>query len=829
MAAISEDIANSSIPPPTQALIDKADLETGSVFAIDPVQPRILPQYIPLSKHNSSNTQEIFIDSILKQDIQNSTGETPSNFIVSTPSLSSNTLPSQGSAATNTQDPFADLSTYITELIEKTSSTESTLSNVAVNGLEGTTKLSYAIQEILIQSGQTKEKLNISTKAQFIRLEKQLVDINQCCQLLKTHLHDLNATRIDILGRLVTPSTMDRIANMKSTVKVILPHQRHEQSGGHSNHGSIAPQTRASVAVTSLDSQESDAFLDMGIFPKTGLAAANHVSMAPVAPKMFAKLPKEVTDANLPKPELMRLSALYELIETEADYCRDLMTMINFHRAQLRESKIVSEQDSTALFSNIDQLLLANQGLLAKLKARRDLNPIVQEIGDVIADSANALKVYSIYAANYPAAMKLAYSLQGRPEVKEMMQKWMNNPEVRGLSLESFLIKPVQRICKYPLLLRELEKHTERAGNTVDQANLRAAAEKIEAVVTLVNEATRTAEEKQRILNLESNIESPIPLGFADKKHIKDGPLLRLAGGKTKERYVLLFTDMLLICKSQKSPGKYELESGYSLAELLPRQEFKDTVKSRGINIVTLSVITSDDKDTIVFASSNDEDRLKWIDAFTVAFKDITEEHRSAVRSTMNSNMLKQPSFNESGGLTFRATAKKGKGNIGRTIAIGAGSSMLRKQAAARASLMENWMSSPTPNAVVLSEPEIVEVGGEIYKRAFAATGHIYYFSTQTHKSIWKLPDGYTIVENCAVTSANGTEPHNPDLDGNQMAFDIEEEEGMILNLVEGYPMWRCVDRGDGMPYFFNINTQETRWEHPKVLIAEGENTNALA
>ncbi|KAJ8331299.1 hypothetical protein QVD99_001585 [Batrachochytrium dendrobatidis] len=829
MAAISEDIANSSIPPPTQALIDKADLETGSVFAIDPVQPRILPQYIPLSKHNSSNTQEIFIDSILKQDIQNSTGETPSNFIVSTPSLSSNTLPSQGSAATNTQDPFADLSTYITELIEKTSSTESTLSNVAVNGLEGTTKLSYAIQEILIQSGQTKEKLNISTKAQFIRLEKQLVDINQCCQLLKTHLHDLNATRIDILGRLVTPSTMDRITNMKSTVKVILPYQRHEQSGGHSNHGSIAPQTRASVAVTSLDSQESDAFLDMGIFPKTGLAAANHVSMAPVAPKMFAKLPKEVTDANLPKPELMRLSALYELIETEADYCRDLMTMINFHRAQLRESKIVSEQDSTALFSNIDQLLLANQGLLAKLKARRDLNPIVQEIGDVIADSANALKVYSIYAANYPAAMKLAYSLQGRPEVKEMMQKWMNNPEVRGLSLESFLIKPVQRICKYPLLLRELEKHTERAGNTVDQANLRAAAEKIEAVVTLVNEATRTAEEKQRILNLESNIESPIPLGFADKKHIKDGPLLRLAGGKTKERYVLLFTDMLLICKSQKSPGKYELESGYSLAELLPRQEFKDTVKSRGINIVTLSVITSDDKDTIVFASSNDEDRLKWIDAFTVAFKDITEEHRSAVRSTMNSNMLKQPSFNESGGLTFRATAKKGKGNIGRTIAIGAGSSMLRKQAAARASLMENWMSSPTPNAVVLSEPEIVEVGGEIYKRAFAATGHIYYFSTQTHKSIWKLPDGYTIVENCAVTSANGTEPHNPDLDGNQMAFDIEEEEGMILNLVEGYPMWRCVDRGDGMPYFFNINTQETRWEHPKVLIAEGENTNALA
>jgi hypothetical protein len=44
--------------------------------------------------------------------------------------------------------------------------------------------------------------------------------------------------------------------------------------------------------------------------------------------KLFAKLPKQIVESGLVKPELMRLSAVYELIETELDYCKDLQTMI---------------------------------------------------------------------------------------------------------------------------------------------------------------------------------------------------------------------------------------------------------------------------------------------------------------------------------------------------------------------------------------------------------------------------------------------------------------------------------------------------------------------
>jgi hypothetical protein len=50
------------------------------------------------------------------------------------------------------------------------------------------------------------------------------------------------------------------------------------------------------------------------------------------------------------------------------------------------------------------------------------------------------------------------------------VQKAQNKPQCRKLDLKSFLIKPVQRICQYPLLLQELLKHTPDAHQ--DRANV---------------------------------------------------------------------------------------------------------------------------------------------------------------------------------------------------------------------------------------------------------------------------------------------------------------------------------------------------------------------
>ena len=78
--------------------------------------------------------------------------------------------------------------------------------------------------------------------------------------------------------------------------------------------------------------------------------------------------------------------------------------------------------------------------------------------------------------------------------------------ECRGLTLFSFLIKPIQRICKYPLLLRDLLKSTEESHP--DHENLVKSLQKIEEVVAYVNDRKRLAENLQKILDVQKQIES---------------------------------------------------------------------------------------------------------------------------------------------------------------------------------------------------------------------------------------------------------------------------------------------------------------------------------
>lgn len=127
-------------------------------------------------------------------------------------------------------------------------------------------------------------------------------------------------------------------------------------------------------------------------------------------------------------------------------------------------------------------------------------------------ENSDAFGVYALYAANFEAAQALAV------EHRDQLMKY---PHPVFDNFAAFLIKPVQRLTKYPLLLRvgflhnhsltvaddaqDLIKHTD-ALQAEDQG-LPQGLEAIEAIAQQINEAIRKSENVQVVHDLFGRVE----------------------------------------------------------------------------------------------------------------------------------------------------------------------------------------------------------------------------------------------------------------------------------------------------------------------------------
>ncbi|KAJ3086942.1 Myosin 10A, isoform D [Quaeritorhiza haematococci] len=227
---------------------------------------------------------------------------------------------------------------------------------------------------------------------------------------------------------------------------------------------------------------------------------------------------QEVVDKlGLDKKEIQRQEVIHEFICTEKDYIDDL--------------EIITEQ------------------FYKMLQKRQAENIVFKKIGDILCDISEFLKIYTMYCSNYPNAILKLQSVRQKNQLAKFLDSCAQSPECRNLNLANFLIKPVQRICKYPLLIKEILKHTDPSHPDFDQ--LDKGYKKFEVVVTIVNEGTRRAEAAEKMLQLQERLTPKFNLMGPSRELIKHGPIsLVSANGEKKRRDLYLFTDMLLVTKT---------------------------------------------------------------------------------------------------------------------------------------------------------------------------------------------------------------------------------------------------------------------------------------
>lgn len=246
-----------------------------------------------------------------------------------------------------------------------------------------------------------------------------------------------------------------------------------------------------------------------------------------------------------------------EIYATEQTYVFNLTRLLAvFIRPINQKSKSfgLSQAQTVALCGNISVIARLHTVLVQDMQK--------EDIIEVLLKNADFLKIYTSYVNNYES-MIATLTLLGK---NRNFDKFLAETESESMTLPSYLILPVQRIPRYCLLLRELQKCT--AEDAPNYPRLCLALEKLKAIAECINEQKRKFENTSLLLDIQTRIRSPAHYLVCKPGRIflRQGKLKRLEDDIFY--HFFLFNDALL-----QTTDRYKvvIEMNVNTLTLLPR------------------------------------------------------------------------------------------------------------------------------------------------------------------------------------------------------------------------------------------------------------------
>lgn len=269
----------------------------------------------------------------------------------------------------------------------------------------------------------------------------------------------------------------------------------------------------------------------------------------------WASLVDKTALEGIPPGERKRQEAIFELINTEVAYVRDLQLIVEvFYSSML---PLLSTKEITVVFANIEDLLLTNTGFVSSLEERqKDCRLYVDRIGDIVLNHLPNMGVYMEYCVNQGTAIKVLQSLRNsNPELAQHLQRLRDDPSVRNLDLSSYLLAPMQRITRYPLLIKQILHYTE-VGE--EHEAIKSARDISEKLLDHINETIRDQEGMATLKEIsqylwvgQGRLDLTAPTRYMGaRKLIKQGVLLKTKSGRKLQAFlcsdILVLTDKLV-------------------------------------------------------------------------------------------------------------------------------------------------------------------------------------------------------------------------------------------------------------------------------------------
>ncbi|XP_068456966.1 rho guanine nucleotide exchange factor TIAM1 isoform X2 [Clinocottus analis] len=215
-----------------------------------------------------------------------------------------------------------------------------------------------------------------------------------------------------------------------------------------------------------------------------------------------------------------------ELVETERTYVKDLSCLIECYLTPLQKESFLSQDELDVLFGNLGEMVefqveflrTLEDGIrlvpdLDRLERVEQFKKVLFSLGGSFLYYADRFKIYSAFCASHTKVPKVLAKAKTDPDFKAFLAE-RNPRQQHSSTLESYLIKPIQRVLKYPLLIRELYSLTD--PDSEEHYHLDVAMKAMNKVASHINEMQKLHEEYGAVFDQLINDQT------ADKKEVAD-------------------------------------------------------------------------------------------------------------------------------------------------------------------------------------------------------------------------------------------------------------------------------------------------------------------
>ncbi|XP_019588889.2 pleckstrin homology domain-containing family G member 3 isoform X13 [Rhinolophus sinicus] len=188
-----------------------------------------------------------------------------------------------------------------------------------------------------------------------------------------------------------------------------------------------------------------------------------------------------------------------EIVETERMYVQDLRSIVEDYLLKIIDTPgLLKPEQVSALFGNIENIYALNSQLLRDLDSCNS-DPVA--VASCFVERSQEFDIYTQYCNNYPNSVAaLTECMRDQQQAKFLRDR--QQLLQHSLPLGSYLLKPVQRILKYHLLLQEIAKHFDEEEDGFEVVE--DAIDTMTCVAWYINDMKRRHEHAVRLQEIQS-------------------------------------------------------------------------------------------------------------------------------------------------------------------------------------------------------------------------------------------------------------------------------------------------------------------------------------